>query len=103
MVAGCKGQIGLPLAQALCDEVGKDNVIACDVTNKQVDLPCAVETLDVCDFKKYEQMVKENKIDYIIHLAAILSALGEKQPDRATQVNVSGAINALNIARDNKC
>jgi len=78
-------------------------VIACDVNNKKVDLPCAVETLDVCDFKKYEELVKENKIDYIIHLASILSALGERYPDKATQVNVNGAINGLNIARDNKC
>jgi len=29
--------------------------------------------------------------------------MGEKHPDRATDVNVYGAINALNIARDNKC
>ena len=50
---------------------------------------------------KYERLVKENKIDYIVHLAAILSALGEKFPDRAATVNVDGAINALNLARDN--
>jgi len=68
-----------------------------------VDLPCVVETLDVCDFKNYDRLVKENKIDYIIHLASILSAMGEKYPDRATDVNVNGAINGFNIARDNKC
>jgi nucleoside-diphosphate-sugar epimerase len=44
--------------------------------------------------------VKENKVDYIVHLAAILSALGEKFPDRAATVNVDGALNALNLARD---
>ena len=44
----------------------------------------------------------DNKIDYIVHLAAILSALGERFPDRATSVNVNGCINALNIARDRK-
>jgi threonine 3-dehydrogenase len=47
--------------------------------------------------------VKEHKIDYIVHLASILSALGERFPDRATSVNVYGTVNALNIARDLKC
>ena len=82
--------------------VGKENVVAADVSDKQVNLPCKFEQLDVCDGKRYEQIVKDNKIDYIVHLAAILSALGERFPDRATSVNVNGCINALNIARDTK-
>lgn len=85
----------------MCEEVGNDNVVASDVNDKLVDLPCRQEQLDVCDLDKYEKIVKENKIDYIVHLAAILSALGEKFPDRAATVNVDGAINALNLARDN--
>lgn len=59
--------------------------------------------MDVVDYSKYESLVKSNKITYIVHLAAILSALGEKHPDLATSVNVTGCINALNIARDNNC
>ena len=102
MVAGCKGQIGVPLVQALCNEVGKDNVIACDISDKKVALPCRYEQLDVTDFKRYDELVAEHKIDYIVHLAAILSALGERFPDRATDVNVNGCVNALNIARDRK-
>ena len=51
----------------------------------------------------YQRIVEENKIDYIVHLAAILSALGERFPDRATSVNVYGCVNALNIAREKKC
>ncbi len=42
-MAGCKGQIGVPLVQALCDVVGKDNVIAADVSDKKVSLPCRYE------------------------------------------------------------
>jgi nucleoside-diphosphate-sugar epimerase len=47
--------------------------------------------------------VKGNNIQYIVHLAAILSAFGEKHPDLALKVNVDGFINALNIAREEKC
>ena len=59
--------------------------------------------MDVTDHKKYEQIVKDNKVDYILHLAAILSSLGEKYPELAYDVNVTGATNALNIARDYGC
>jgi len=59
--------------------------------------------MDVCDKNTYESIVKENDVDYILHLAAILSSLGEKYPQLAYDVNVDGAKNALDIARDNSC
>ncbi len=39
-------------------------------------------------------------MNYLVHLAGILSASGEKNPDLAIDVNVVGAINAVRIARD---
>jgi nucleoside-diphosphate-sugar epimerase len=36
-------------------------------------------------------------------IAAILSSLGEKYPDLAYDVNVNGATNALEIAREHNC
>jgi len=103
LITGCKGQIGIPLTRAIVAEVGRDNVIATDLSDKKVDIPCRYETLDICDARKYEQLVKENRVDYIVHLAAILSALGERFPDKAEKVNVNGFLNALNIAREHKC
>jgi nucleoside-diphosphate-sugar epimerase len=44
--------------------------------------------------------VSEHNINYIVHLAALLSAGGEKNPKLAYDVNVTGATNALEIARD---
>ena len=32
MLTGCQGQLGIPLAKALCKEVGPENVIATDLT-----------------------------------------------------------------------
>lgn len=45
-------------------------------------------------------MVKSNDVNYIIHLAGILSALGEQKPDLAVDVNVLGVINAMRAAKD---
>ena len=57
--------------------------------------------MDVFDEVNYRKLVVENKINYIVQLAGILSASGEKNPDLAIDVNVIGVINALRIARDN--
>lgn len=59
--------------------------------------------MDICDEKRYRSLVEKNGVNYICHLAGILSALGERMPDLAIDVNVYGAINALKIARDNNC
>ena len=51
------------------------------------------------DERNYMRLVKSHKINYIVHLAGILSALGEKNPDLAVDVNVIGVINALRAAQ----
>jgi nucleoside-diphosphate-sugar epimerase len=66
----------------------------------KVDFGCPYTSLDITDAKRYNELVKDNKIDYIVHLAAILSATGELYPDKALDVNVTGAITAMNIARE---
>jgi len=57
----------------------------------------------VTDKATYEKIVKDEEVDYIIHLAAILSSLGEQHPELAYDVNVTGGTNALEIARDHNC
>ncbi len=102
LVTGYQSQIGVPLVHALCEEVGEDNVVAADTYGKEVELPCKYERLDVTDADRYDKVVVDNKIDYIVHLAAFRDDLAEKFPERATRVNFNGCINAMNIARDRK-
>lgn len=103
LIAGCRGQIGTALTAALIAELGADKIVAADLVESDPKIECAYEQLDVTDYNKYEKIVKEHKIDYILHLAAILSALGEKHPELAYDVNVTGATHAMNISRDNGC
>ena len=101
LVTGANGQIGIPLVRSIIKEVGPEgSVIASDLGDAKVDFGTKYSSLDICDGKKYDAMVKDNKIDYIVHLAAILSASGELYPDKACEVNVNGAITAMNIARE---
>jgi nucleoside-diphosphate-sugar epimerase len=64
---------------------------------------CKYYQLDVTDGKKYREIVENEKVTYIVHLAAILSSLGERNFDLAYNVNIHGSKNALDIAKDNDC
>jgi len=103
LIAGCRGQIGSALTQALIDDLGASQVIAADLVEEDSNINCKYYKLDITDKATYEKIVKDEEVDYIIHLAAILSSLGEKHPALAYDVNVTGGTNALEIARDYNC
>ena len=90
----------MPLVHKLCEQLGADRVLATDVTEQKFDFPCRFESLDVTDESRYRSLVKEHDTTYMVHMAGILSALGERNPDLAIDVNVNGVLNALRIARE---
>jgi len=49
------------------------------------------------------EVVKKYKIDTIYNLAALLSAVAEKNPQAAWNVGVNGAYNVLEVAREHNC
>jgi threonine 3-dehydrogenase len=90
--------------RAINAEFGAENVIATDVDPREVDFGGAKSmTLDVTDTKAIEKIVRDEGITYIVHLAAILSALGEQNVDLAYRVNVDGTTGIFNVAKDNNC
>lgn len=78
-------------------------MIVTDLMQSDPTVKCHYEQLDVTDAKKYDALVKKYNVDYICHLAGILSSLGEKHPQLAYDVNVTGATNALTCAKENSC
>ena len=75
-------QIGIELVPLLRSTYGDKNVIATDLR------PAAVETsaLDVTDFDSLKNLVDSNNVTTIIHLASLLSAVGERTPQLALKV-----------------
>jgi len=103
LVIGAGGQLGSELTQGLWRLHGKENVVATDV--KPVSGVLATgnfETLDVLNNPALQNLISTNKFTQIYHLAAVLSATGEKNPKLAWQLNMEGLINVLDASVDNK-
>lgn len=99
LVTGAIGQIGSELVAALRQKYGKENVIASDLRDPQNAEFAPFEILDVLDKRGLENVVKKHKIEIVYHLAAILSAAGEKNPQLCWDVNMNGLYNVLEVAR----
>jgi len=101
LVTGAAGQIGSELVPALRDIFGQEKVIASDLVEPKAPTvrQGPFELLDVTDSNQLGAAIKKHKIKKIYHLAAILSATGEKNPVKAWQVNINGLFNVLESAR----
>ena len=60
------------------------------------------EILNVLDAARLGELVDKYKPTQIYNMAAMLSATGEKYPQKAWQLNMDGLINTLEIAREKK-
>ena len=102
LVTGSTGQIGSELTIELRKKHGRDNVVAAG-HNREPSLALEsgpFEYVDVTSKEAIEKIVVKYDIDIIYHLAAVLSATGEQNPQLAWQVNMDGLRNVLDIARE---
>ncbi len=106
LVTGCCGQVGSELVPALCDRYGARNVIATGHRTKPgQELLDSVTFyyIDCTDSKCIEEIVEKHDIGTIYHLASILSAKAEANPQLAWNVNVGGLYNILEVTRKYHC
>jgi nucleoside-diphosphate-sugar epimerase len=101
------GQIGSELTVRLRELYGESNVVASSksVKDDQRELVEAgpFEIVDVTNREQLAEVVTKYRINTIIHLAAILSAVGEANPHLAWDVNINGLYNVLEVARHENC
>ena len=102
LVTGALGQIGMELIDALIAKFGSDNIIATDIREPENDYDFNFEKLDVLNKENFEQIIVQNKINQVYHLAAILSATGEKNPELCWKINMDGLLNVLELSRKYK-
>lgn len=105
MVTGAAGQIGTELIKTLRKNLGSENVLATDIQappSLEINDSGPFELLDVTQRKDIDRIVRAHGIDIIYHMAAILSATGEKKPQLAWDVNMTGTHNILEVAREHR-
>lgn len=99
LVIGSSGQIGTELVEELRTIYGKENVIASDIKEPQID-NSPFEQLDVLDQERLKEIVLNNNVTEIYLLAALLSATAEKNPQFAWDLNMNSLFNVLNLAKE---
>ncbi|KXG74684.1 L-threonine 3-dehydrogenase [Thermotalea metallivorans] len=106
LITGALGQIGSELTTYLRKIYGESNVVASS-KNREAGSKIVEEgpfaIVDVLDPGQIAEAVEKHEIDTIIHLAAILSAVGEANPTLAWKVNVEGLFHVLEVAREKGC
>jgi len=106
LVTGSVGQIGSELTLELRRRYGGENVVAGGrktLPGPELRDSGPFEVVDCTDPKAIESVVKKYNIDTIYHLAALLSAVAEANPQLAWQVNMGGLYNVLEVAREHHC
>lgn len=103
LITGALGQIGTELIMYLRKIYGNDNVVASNRSKHGEDIifeSGPFELLNVNDAKNLAEICKKYKVNQIVHLAAILSANAEKNPQVAYEINMNGTYNVLEVARE---
>ena len=100
LVTGAAGQIGIELTAALREKYGTENVMAIDIRETEAAKSGPFKICNILDLNKYKKIVSDNNIGTVYHLAAILSATGEKNPKLCFDVNMNGLQNVLEVARE---
>ncbi len=99
LIIGAGGQLGTELTSALREKYGKDSVLATDIR----EIPASdgpFEVLDAMDADRLSELQSAYQFTQIYHLAAILSAKGENNPQWAWKLNMESLMNILELGRN---
>ncbi len=105
LVIGSTGQIGSELTMKIRNMYPEGNVVAGYIKGAEpkgiLHESGPAEEADVCNGEQLLDIVKKYNIDTIYNLAALLSAVAERKPQMAWNIQLNGLMNILEIAREN--
>lgn len=88
LVTGPFGQIGAELVPELQKLHGKENVVSLGHSRIPENFDGVIEKADITDVAKLRELFAKYNFTQVYHLAALLSATGEKNPNLAWDVNL---------------
>lgn len=97
LLTGAGGQLGADLIGALVQ--AEHRVVATDLRVPATGAGAHWRPLDVTDAAAVQAVIADERPDVVFHLAAILSAAGERDPELAYRVNQTGTWNLLEACR----
>ncbi|MDV3277733.1 MAG: NAD-dependent epimerase/dehydratase family protein [Nitrososphaerales archaeon] len=100
LLTGATGQIGSELTPLLRERYGSSQVVA-GVHHLEHAKGLGEGPQEVFDVKEratIERLIKKHGVDTVYHLGAVLSAVGEKDPQLAWEVNMQGLKNVLDAS-----
>jgi nucleoside-diphosphate-sugar epimerase len=103
LVLGATGQIGSELTQELRRRYGQENVVAAGHRRQPSERLLSTGpfiSVDVTHKDHVEKAIEDYEIDTVYLLATVLSAVGEQNPQRAWDVNLTGLYHVLEVARE---
>ncbi len=106
LLTGALGQIGSELTLKLRSIYNANNVIITDIRddlNRELIESGPFYKVDCRDGERIHEIIRKHKIDRIYHLAALLSATAEENPQLAWEININSLYTILEIARAEKC
>ena len=101
LITGGLGQLGTGLARELRKLHGEESVVLSDII-KPSDEELAKGPFvfaDVLDFKCLQEIVVNQRIDWLVHFSALLSAVGENNVPLAVRVNIEGLHNVIELSK----
>ncbi|XP_048373378.1 L-threonine 3-dehydrogenase, mitochondrial-like [Sphaerodactylus townsendi] len=104
LITGGLGQLGVGLSKLLRKRFGKNNVILSDIRKPPDNVFYSGPFIysDILDYKNLREIVVNNRITWLFHYSALLSAVGEANVPLARSVNITGLHNILDIAAEHK-
>lgn len=101
LIIGACGQLGTELTIKLRELKGKENVVASDLRGPvELIKDGPFEQLNILEKESFHSILKKHEINQVYHLAAVLSAKGEQDPNFAWRLNMESLLTVLEAGKE---